>query len=185
METDPAPESQKTQTPKGTFSTAILIVIALAIAGYAGFLVWQKFSMDRENEKFLTSIKNTSEQIKRLAGSTDPEKKMQIAQIFERAKASRVLWSTVVYEVLRLENPDIRFVNFSSNREQEISVDGLAKDLESVATLLETLRFNSRIQNPFVSSISEFKPRKPTDLPSQTDKKFRFQLTFDFINQVL
>ena len=167
-----------------SLSTTILIILALAIAGYAGFLVWQKFSMDRENEKFLTSIKNTSEQIKQLAGSTEPEKKMQIAQIFERAKASRVLWSTVVYEILRLENPDIRFVSFSSNREQGISVDGLAKDLESVATLLETLKFNSRVQNPFVSSISEFKSKKSTDLLSQIGKKIRFQLTFDFIKEV-
>ncbi len=153
----------------------VLVLVGLSVL-VASWVSWQHRVLSQQRVQATQALEQKRQVVQQLAKTGQVAQKSRAQEVLGRAEAYRVEWSRVVGEILRQETGGVQFLNFSSGRDRRISVSGTAPSMEVIAKLLETLKSNPRIQNPFISEVSEAGKAK-------TKKKFGFSLTFDFAKE--
>ena len=153
----------------------LLILIFFGISVSAAVYLWIKTT---QQSKTITQIEAVLEKKDKAIATLDTfekvDEKNQAQEILNRAQKYRIKWSEIYSEITRLENNEISFLSFSTGRDQKVSVSGVAKNMEAVAQLLETLKSNPRTEDPFIGSLSE------SEINGR--KVYNFPLVFTFKN---
>lgn len=166
----PAPNQPKmaqnphtTKKGKTIFISVFLLLIAL---GFTGYFQWQKNNLEADKAVLELSIKNIK---KELNGTSEKDSNKMVALV--EANKKRIKWMPLMQEVLSFETPSISFENFSIQAENphQVQVDGSGKNMASVKTLVQRMKSNAKISDPFLHTIQQ---------DSETGKT-NFQLTFN------
>lgn len=157
-----------------------MIVLALTVLVALGtvFVSWQKFLVFRANNELSQKIETKIETIQSLAGKADASSYQKAAVAVEKADQYRVQWSKVVDKLWKLESENVRFLNFSSTPQKELSIQGIASNYEQIARFLEQLKQDPEIRVPFVSTIAEAVSEGNLPLTWKRSEAVAFQLQF-------
>ena len=150
------------------FEKSSLILTAFTIFG-TGVLLWQDYKITKTNTGVLSDIASLEKEIKQINNINDLEKTKSTIETYNKALDHRIPWSGIVGEIFRQETNHTKFFSFSSDRSKKINITGSSTNWEEVSLLIERLKANPRIENPFISSVSE------------GEEGNNFTLTFNFI----
>lgn len=114
--------------------------------------------------------------IQNLKDARDIPFKTKAVRVSEAAEKQKIYWSQVLQAVYRYRSNQIRFMDFtSSSKTGAITISCEATSLEAIASLLEKLKSDQRIRDPFIANIAE------TLQQSESGSVFRFGITFDYL----
>lgn len=164
----------KTIIKRDIFGKTTLALLGFTVIG-TGFLIWQDYQINKENREIISQTEQLDQEIKQLSSIKDLEKTKDALVTYRKALDYRIPWSSVVGEIFRQETARTKFSSFSSGREKKINITGKTTSWEEVAVLLERLKANPRIEEPFIASVSEKREKNNTLV-------YHFTLTFNFVS---
>jgi Tfp pilus assembly protein PilN len=154
-----------------SFSTLFFLGLMVLIALGSVFLAWQRYTLQKENTEISQKIEGKQKTIQSLSKGDDALTYQMAATALTKAENYRIKWSEIVQKILDLETSRIQFTQFSSSPQKEVSIQGIASQMEDVARLLAQLKKDPALRAPFVSSLVE-----------QEERGVSFQLTFSFVS---
>ncbi len=166
---NPAPVAVK---KKRNLSSIVIVILIIGVIGAFGVFLFQKLSLQKDIKRLNTSIENTEREIQQLQGLSDTQGKQSRETVLKKALLFRTEWSRVMSAILKYESTQIQFLNFSSDENQQISIDGEAASITQVTNLMKQLEANEEIKNPFISTISG---------ADKTSQKVKFRLSFELV----
>lgn len=158
------------------FLTTILVLLFLASLGGGGYLYLAKI---HNADTIATSEKQLKSYQDKLVGyqsAKNTQSKQRAQQILEVARKHEIPWAQMLEKTLKYEGTNIRFENFAAGKEQSVLVNGRAKNLTAVARLIEDLKRDSHMEEPFVRGVSEGRVTVNEPLA------FTFTLSFRFVD---
>lgn len=142
------PQTKKNKNTSAQFWAVWFIITAIAF-GAAGFWAWQYWTLASENERFETSIANTSERLKELQpGSFELNRKR--SEVAKRADEGRVMWSQTMAQALKLETDSARFADLQIDG-REVSATVQAASWAALSEFTDSLKKNDAVRDVRVS----------------------------------
>lgn len=162
-----------TQKKSHSFFGLLSVFVALVVLGVTSYYWFDSYRLENLQEKLQERIDKKESTRREQSDGLEFNQFLNASQALKKAEQYRVPWSQIAQNIMQFETPNIVFESFSATPEKTTSIQGIASDIENIRGLLSTLKNQSNIINPFVSSLTKSKDDTGRTI-------FTFQLTFDF-----
>ncbi len=154
----------------------LLFFIILTAVGTL-WVTWEYFQVQKNMAKFETAIQNQNENINKLKQNGQIGEKTRAKEILTKAENYRIIWSDVAQKLIQeLEEEGlIEFNNVNAGRNQQIAVNGMAKDLRSIAKILVKTKNHPNFEDVFISQMSQIE-----DTPNGA---YTFSMSLQYVEQ--
>jgi hypothetical protein len=142
---------------KASLFSFVVLFAFFGVLAFTGYLYYTRMNEQSTNDRYVRSVESIEQSIRDLQLKDDVSYHVAAGDILAKAEEGRIRWSRIVDLILQYETVNIEFVNFSSNKDQQVFVTGKANSYEHIATLVDSLNGNNRIENPFIASMTERK----------------------------
>ncbi len=159
------------QIQKLKFGDFLIIILGIVFFVSASVVWGQKIFWAKKNKAIEKSITIKEAVIEELNLKNNNFKTENIREILNRANTQRVELAPIISDIWKLENPTVKFQNFSLNK-NKMAVSASTISPEKIAQFIERLKRTPGVGDPLVTHFSK---------PSTDGMKFEF--VFDRINK--
>ena len=153
--------------------TKVCFLFMLILIGWFVFLFFQNAYFIGNNKQIEKNIKEKKDIIKKHTGENGDIQTQNLDEFIKKIEKNRVRWSEQTKEILSYETNDIRFKKFLITPDGDVSITGISRNIKTITQVLEIIKNNKKIINPFINNIS-----KSTEIG---DNSLQFQLSFSLL----
>ncbi len=157
------------------FFTSILILVCIGSLGFGGYLYLSSLNNKQKISQNEQSINKQQEKLTLFQNEKNTQEKLRAKEIIDAVEANKIPWAKMLENTLKYEGSNIRFENFSAAKNNNVSISAKGKSLPSIARLLEDLKKDPHMEDPFIKGVSEGR------ITSDETLKYTFSLSFTFI----